>query len=65
MHQKWGSCERGFQRLKGIFSFNSLGKRLILLSQMNKRGHYHGIVCNESLIEVSKPKKALNILNRS
>jgi len=65
MNQKWGSCERSLQRLKGIFSFNSLGKRMILPSQTSKRGHYHGIVCNDSLIEVGKPKKTLNITNKS
>jgi hypothetical protein len=65
MNQKWGNCEGGLQRLKGIFSSNSLGKRLILLSQISKRGHYHGIMCNESPIEVGEPNKTLNIMNRS
>ncbi len=66
MNKKWGSREGGLQRLiKGIFNFNSLGKRLILLSQMSKRGHDHGIMCNESLIEIGEPKETLNILNRS
>jgi hypothetical protein len=30
---------------------------------MRKRGHYHGIVCNESLTKNGKPKKTLSILN--
>jgi hypothetical protein len=65
MNQKWGSHERGFQRLKDIFSFKSPEKRLILLSQTSKRGHYCGIMCNELLIKVGKPKETLNIPNRS
>jgi hypothetical protein len=64
MNQKWGNCERSLQRLKGIFNFNSLGKRLILPSQMSKNGHYCGIICNESPIKDGEPKKTLNILNR-
>jgi len=32
---------------------------------MNKRGHNCGIVCNEMLVKISKPKKTLNIMNRS
>ncbi len=63
MNQKWGSCEKCLQILKCIFSFNSLGKRLILPSQMSKRGHSREIMCNESLIKISEPKEALNILN--
>ncbi len=65
MNKKWGSCEGGLQRLKGIFNFNSLRKRLILLNHMNMRGDYRGIMCNELSIEIGKPKKMLNILNRS
>jgi len=36
MNKKWGNYERSFQKLKGIFNFNSLGKRLIdaLLSSL-------------------------------
>jgi hypothetical protein len=60
-----GSHEGGLQRLKGIFNFNSLKKRLILLKQMNKRGHYCGTMCNESSIKIGEPKKTLNILNKS
>jgi hypothetical protein len=40
MSKKWGSRERSLQRLKGIINFNSPKKKLILLSQTNKRGHY-------------------------
>jgi hypothetical protein len=40
MNQEWGNCERSLQRLKGIFSFNSPKKRLILPNQLNKKGHY-------------------------
>jgi hypothetical protein len=32
---------------------------------MSKKGHSHGIVCNESPIEIVEPKKTLNIPNRS
>jgi hypothetical protein len=32
---------------------------------MNKMSHYCGIVCNETLIKICKPKKTLNITNRS
>jgi len=65
MNQKWGSREGGLQILKGIFNFNSLGKMLILPSQMSKRGDYCGIMCNESSIKIGKPKKMLNISKRS
>jgi len=65
MNQKWGSHERGFQRLKDIFNFNSLGKRLIFPSQMSKKGHDLGIVCNESLIKIGESKETLNILNKN
>jgi hypothetical protein len=51
--------------LEGVFSFNSLGKRLILSSQTNKRGHYCRIVGNEMSIEVLESKKTLNIMNQS
>jgi hypothetical protein len=47
--------------LKGIISFNSPRKRLILLSQPNKRGHCWRIVGNEMSIKVSKSKKTSNI----
>jgi hypothetical protein len=40
MNQKWGSCEKSLQRLKGIISFNFPRKRLILPNQPNRRGHY-------------------------
>jgi hypothetical protein len=48
--------------LKGIINFNSPKKRLILLSQTNKRGHYWRILGNKMLIKVSKSKKTLDIL---
>ncbi len=32
---------------------------------VHKRGHYCGIVHNESSIKISKPKKTLNIINKS
>jgi hypothetical protein len=50
--------------LKGIFSFNSPRKRLILPSQSNKRGHYWKILGNETSIKVGKSKKTLNIFKR-
>ncbi len=65
MNQKWGSCEKGFQRLKCIFNFNSLGKRLILPSQMSERGDNRGVVCNELLIKINEPKETLNIPNNN
>ncbi len=65
MNQEWGSCERNFQKLKGIINFNSPRKRLIFLSQLNKRGHYWKIVGNVMLIKVGKSKKTLDILNKS
>ncbi len=55
MNKKWGSYEGGPQRLKGIFSFNSLRKRLILSNQMSTRGDYCGIMRNESLIKIGEP----------
>ncbi len=60
-NQGRGNHERSFQRLKGIISFNSPRKRLILLSQPNKRGHCWRIVGNEMSIKVSKSKKTSNI----
>ncbi len=65
MNQKWGSREGGLQRLKGIFIFKPLRKRLILLSQTSKRGHYCKIMCNESTIKINEPKRTLNIPNRN
>jgi hypothetical protein len=65
MNKKWGNREGELQKLKGIFSFNSLRKMLILPSKMNKRGHYREIMCNELPIEIGEPKKTLNISNRS
>jgi len=65
MNQKWGSHERSFQILKGIISFNSSRKRLILPNQSSKKGHYSRIVGNKTLIEVNKSKKTLDILNRN
>jgi hypothetical protein len=50
--------------LKGIINFHSPKKRLILLSQTNKRGHYRRILGNKMLIKFSKSKKTLDILNR-
>jgi hypothetical protein len=63
MNKKWGNREGGPQRLKGIFSSNSPRKMLILMNQTSKRGHYRGIMCYESLIEINEPKKTLNIPN--
>jgi hypothetical protein len=51
--------------LKYIISFNSPIKRLILPSQLNKRGHYWRIVGNETLIKIGKSNKTLDILNKS
>jgi hypothetical protein len=65
MNKKWGSREGSLQRLKGTFSFNSLRKMLILLNHNSKKGHDHGIMCNESLIKIGEPKETLNISNRS
>ncbi len=39
--------------------------KLILLNYASERGHYHAIMCNETLIKVGKFKKTLNIMNRS
>jgi hypothetical protein len=38
---------------------------LILLSQLNKRGHYWRTVGNETLIKIGKSNKTLDILNKS
>jgi hypothetical protein len=57
VNQSWDSCEKNLQNLKGINNFNSPQKRLIILSQMNKRGHYWRILGNETWIKVSKSKK--------
>jgi hypothetical protein len=65
INQKWGSHQRRLQILKGIISFNSSRKRLILPNQSSKKGHYSRIVGNETLIKVSKYKKTLDILNRN
>jgi hypothetical protein len=65
MNQKWDNCAKDFQRLKGIFNFNFLGKMLIFSNQTNKKGHNCGIMCNESSIEIGEPKETLNISNRS
>ncbi len=65
MNRNWNSREKGLQRLERILNFNSPWKRLILANQTSKRGHDRGIVCNESLIEISKPKETLNISNKS
>ncbi len=64
-NQEWGSHEKNLQRLKYIISFNSPIKRLILPSQLNKRGHYWRIVGNETLIKIGKSNKTLDILNKS
>lgn len=64
MSQMWGNHKRKLQRLEGGFNVRSPSKRLILPSQTSKMGHYHEIMCNETLIEVSKSKKTLNIMNR-
>jgi hypothetical protein len=32
---------------------------------MNKGGHYHGIMCNEKLVEFNISKKTLNIMDIS
>jgi hypothetical protein len=47
LNKEWGNCEKNLQRLKFIFNFNSLRKRLILFNQSSKRGHYWKIVGNE------------------
>jgi hypothetical protein len=65
MNQEWGSHERSFQILKKIINFNSPRKKLILLNQSNKKGHYWRIVGNEISIKVGKSKKRLNILNKN
>ncbi len=65
MNQGWGSHERNLQRLKDSFIFYSSCKRLILLKQMNKGGHYHGTMYNEKLVEFNKSKKTLNITDIS
>jgi hypothetical protein len=65
MNQKWDSHEKNLQRLKGIINFNSLRKKLILLNQLNKKGHYWRIVGNETFIKVGKSKKTLDILNKN
>jgi hypothetical protein len=51
--------------LKNIVNFNPPRKRLILLSQTSKKGHYWKIMGNEMLIKVSKSNKTLDILNKS
>jgi hypothetical protein len=65
MNQKWGNCEKKFQRLKDIISLNSAKKRSIYPSQSSKKGHYWRIVGNEMLIKVNKYKKALDVSNKS
>jgi len=65
MNKGCGSLEKNLQRLKGIISLNFPRKRLILLSQMSKRGNYWKILSNETLIKVAKSKKTLEISNRS
>jgi hypothetical protein len=57
MNKKWGNCEGSLQRLKCSFNVNSLRKRLILPSQMSKRGDYRGIMCNELSIEIGESQK--------
>jgi hypothetical protein len=32
---------------------------------MSKRGHDCGVVCNQMSIKISKPKKTLNVMDRS
>ncbi len=63
MNQECGGHERSFQRLKNINNFNSPRKRLILLGQLSKKGHYWIIMGNEMSIKVGKSKKALDISN--
>ncbi len=65
MNQKWGSCERSFQRLKSTLCLRTLNKSLILLNSTNEKDHYHGIMCNETPIEINESKKTLNIMNKT
>ncbi len=65
MNLEWGSCEKNLQVSKYIISFNSPRKKLILLHQVNKRGHYWRIMGNEMLIKVGKSKITFDILNKS
>jgi hypothetical protein len=66
MNKKWGICEKNFQKLEGVVSFNSLGgESLILPSHMSKRAHYCKIMGNATLIKAGKSKKTLNIMNTS
>jgi hypothetical protein len=62
---EWGNCEKNLEVSKGIISFNTLRKKLILLSQTSKKGHYWKIMGNAMLIKVSKSKKTLDISNKS
>jgi hypothetical protein len=65
MNQKWGSCERSLQRLKSTLCLRTLNKSLILLNSTNEKDHYHGIMCNETPIEINESKKTLNIMNKT
>ncbi len=64
MNQKWGSVKEAFKDYKAHFALGP-GIKVWSFWIHQKRDQYHGIMCNETLIEVSESKKSLNIMNKT
>jgi hypothetical protein len=60
----WGNHKRKLQKFEDGLKVRSPSKWLILPSGISKMGHYHEIMCNETLIDSGESKRILTSMHR-